>query len=301
MSKLALSALTFIAFAFSGQISDAQGLQSVKQDTSLTNHPAAVAKVSLQPSADAGNDKEYPDPKKDVPPDTKSLFTFSITDLAIAVFALCSVIVGAFQWRAMKASVTSASISAAQQSRDTQAAIAEAKKSAEAATLAANVAKDALHISLRPNLSAAEWTVSDFKIGSNPKFRFSLVNFGPTNAYVIARTGFSYHIGAELPFPRPPYEPGRDWPEFAVRPHEPFPDLFQLPETLTEDLLDRLTNRGAFLFVWAKATYRDIFGNVYDLGFVSRWQPIPVETGLVTIPIAPSFGYSEKQGGVDST
>jgi hypothetical protein len=109
-----------------------------KQSATLT-----VAATSITGGLNkAPADNEKAPAKEDTAPTTrKSLSDVSATDIAIAFFALCGVIVGGFQWNAMKAAVTETKRSATQQSIDTNAAIGVAKDAADAAKESAGAAK----------------------------------------------------------------------------------------------------------------------------------------------------------------
>jgi hypothetical protein len=289
MLRAWVSVALIVAAAFGQLTAQPQGASGISRrlnDTSTSNRPAASAAgtsatINRNAGADSSRTSKDGADKLRAPAEEKSFWNFSITDLAIALFAFGAIVVGFFQWKAMRASVTEASNAATQQSTDMQAATSEARKAAEAATKAASAAVAVeLPVVFVRSINLWEGLHPGVPVSGSPpdlsNIEITFHNYGRTPAFTMALC-VEYDVTSELP-DEPTYaEAFSTLAAGSVIERDQDVTMTPIPNTihLTDAELDRLMGRSpdlADLWVYGFLHFRDFMGEFHTTRFCYRWH-----------------------------
>lgn len=216
--RIALVALLFASCALAPQGPHDQRPKSTarrQNDASANKSPAATPVTTDTRVADSlvkstiDNKKQATKEQKNSA-DPKSFWDVTITDVAIAFFAFCAVVVGFFQWNAMKASVAAASSAASQQSVEMQAATAVTAGQLTAMQRQADQMDVEFVATHRPNLVVRSIGYKEISVPGVEVIgavEFVIANTGGSDADIIevcASTWYHNKVGDRAA--RPPYE-----------------------------------------------------------------------------------------------
>jgi hypothetical protein len=158
-----------------------------------------------------------------------------------------------------------------------------ATRAAEAAKSSAEIAERTLRISQGANIGLYRWESRNIEVNKSPFFRAEIANAGHSIAVVLDDWS-KLTVDNTLPL-IPTYGShatnnmlppgGASFLELDTGATSP-------PVILTQQHVDELIAGKKKIFVWGRITFRDIFNEVWDYGYVIQFAPIKSGNGQVT-------------------
>jgi hypothetical protein len=158
-----------------------------------------------------------------------------------------------------------------------------ATTAAEAAKQSADIAERTLRISQGAAIGLYRWESQNIDINRSPTFRVEIANTGHSVA-VVLNDASTVTVDSQLP-KTPTYG------SHAVNTILPVGGASFLeidtstatePIILTQRHIDELIAGQKRMFVWGRITYRDIFDDVWDYGYVTQFAPKKEQDGRIT-------------------
>jgi hypothetical protein len=158
-----------------------------------------------------------------------------------------------------------------------------AAQAAEAAKSSVEIAERTLRLSQGANIGMYRWESKNIETNKSPFIRVEIANVGHSIAVVLDDWS-KITIDAKLP----------DVPVYGSHPTNiPVPpggasfleldgSVAAKPVVLTQQHIDELIAGQKKFFVWGRITYRDIFDDVWDYGYIVQFAPVRGGEGQIT-------------------
>jgi hypothetical protein len=158
-----------------------------------------------------------------------------------------------------------------------------ATTAAEAAKRSADIAEQTLRVSQGASIGLYRWESQNIEVNKSPYFRVEIANTGHSIAVVLNDTS-NVTIDSELP-QKPIYSShpvNNVVPVSGASFLEIDTGTAATPIVLTQRYMDELMANKKKIFVWGRITYRDIFDDVWDYGYVTQFSPKRGDDGRIT-------------------
>jgi hypothetical protein len=180
--------------------------------------------------------------------------------------------------------------------KQTDSLIETNKKLADAATKSAQYAEQSMKMAQRAELAIADFEFQNIAAGQSPIIKFHVRNIGKSPAYITSKPSMIAYVDA---MPKDPiYQSNAT--NISVAGSTNFViDLDQpRPPELTQEFFELLKAGKIFILVYGRITYRDIFDDVWDVGYAMKHESVKDSSGNMVfrdaIPETPGFTYLKK-------
>jgi hypothetical protein len=170
------------------------------------------------------------------------------------------------------------------------------EESAITARKAADVAEETLKMSQAPILTLNSWEPKNIEVGKTPSFRVNLVNVGHTVATLIeSASNLTYQID---PMPSPNYIGNTK--NIILPPNGGhYINLDFIRNPLSQPQFDQLTSTQVKLLVWGRLTFKNVFNEIWDYGYLVQFAPSKTDDGkwtwADTYPTIPGYTFLTKR------
>lgn len=171
------------------------------------------------------------------------------------------------------------------------------KQLADAATKSAQTAEQGMKMAQRAELTIGNFEFQNVAVGQSPIIKFRVGNIGRSPAYITSKPSMIAYVDA---MPKSPNYPSNST-NISITGNTNFViDLDQpRPPAITQELFDQLKAGQMFILVYGKITYRDIFDDVWDLGYAMKYESVKDTSGNMVfrdaVPEVSGFTYLKKR------